>query len=206
MAIHPPGERFRYNATLARKEGGKREVTAMLSLTAMVDMFTVLVVFLLQSYNTTGAVIYIPKEVQLPKAAKIKELKPSVVVTISNKEVLIDRDSIITYDAVKAMDYAVIEPLLEKVKLALEKAKTDFEAKLQQRLKTVVQSAQGTPDPVKKEEEELNSWNKVTVQADKGIDFLTVKKVMLTVSEAGAGELNFAVMKDTEKKPEAASP
>lgn len=198
MAIHKPGERFRYSRTLKKRQQGKREVSAELSLTAMVDMFTVLVVFLLQSYSATGEVIYIPKEVQLPKAAKIKELKPSVVVTLSNKEVLIGRKSIITYDAVKAMDYEVIQPLLEEVKLALQKSKEEFDAKLQQRLKKAV----NPDDPVANEEEDLNAWNKVTVQADKGIDFLTVKKVMLTVSEAGAGELNFAVMKEVEKTAE----
>lgn len=197
MAIHAPGERYRYNKTLKKREKGKREVTAQLSLTAMVDMFTVLVVFLLQNYSATGEVIYIPKEVQLPKAEKIKELKPAVVVTISNKEVLIDRKSIITYDAVRAMDYEVIQPLLEEVKAALEKGKLEHEAKLQQRLKNVVDAE---ADPAAQEEADLNAWNKVTVQADKGIDFLTVKKVMLTVSEAGAGELNFAVMKDVKKE------
>lgn len=202
MAIHPPGERFRYSKTLYKREKGKREVTAHLSLTAMVDMFTVLVVFLLQNYSATGEVIYIPKEVQLPKAEKIKELKPAVVVTISNKEVLIDRKPIITYDAVKAMDYEVIQPLLEEVKLALEKGKAEFEAKLQQRLKSVVDAGEGQDQAALQGEEDPTPWNKVTVQADKGIDFLTVKKVMLTVSEAGAGELNFAVMKDVKEKQE----
>ena len=87
MPIHPPGERFRYSRLLSKKKG-KRSVVAILSLTAMVDMFTVLVVFLLQNYNATGQVIYIPKEVTLPKAERIKELKPAVVVTISTKEIL----------------------------------------------------------------------------------------------------------------------
>jgi hypothetical protein len=58
MPIHPPGERFRYSRLL-RKKKGKRDVAAVLQLTAMVDMFTVLVVFLLQNYNVTGQVLYI---------------------------------------------------------------------------------------------------------------------------------------------------
>ena len=82
MPIHPPGERYRYSHHLKKKKT-KREVAAVLQLTAMVDMFTVLVVFLLQNYNVTGQVLYIPKEVVLPKAQQIKELQPAVVVTIS---------------------------------------------------------------------------------------------------------------------------
>jgi len=44
-------------------------------------------------------------------------------------------------------------------------------------------------------EENKNEWSKVTVQADKGVDFLTIKKVLFTATEAGAGEINFAVTK-----------
>ena len=47
---------------LLKKRKNKRSVTAILSLTAMVDMFTVLVIFLLQNYSATGEVLFIPKE------------------------------------------------------------------------------------------------------------------------------------------------
>jgi biopolymer transport protein ExbD len=79
-------------------------VTVVLSLTAMVDMFTVLVIFLLQSYNTTGRVIYLPKDVSLPKAQTIKPLSPSVVVTISEKEILVDKFVVATYADIKAQN------------------------------------------------------------------------------------------------------
>ena len=188
MAIYTPGQRYRWSWLLSKKTH-KREVVAMLSLTAMVDMFTVLVVFLLQNYNTTGEVIYIPKDVTLPKAERIKELKPSVVVTISNKEILLDKTSIITFDQLKAQKDWMIQPLLTQVQDALKKAKEKQDAELQNKLRGVVDASQGNPN-------ETPTWNKVTVQADKGIDFLTVKKVMYTVTEAGAGEINFAVTRE----------
>jgi biopolymer transport protein ExbD len=194
MPIHPPGQKFRHHRLLSRK-GGKREVTAMLSLTAMVDMFTVLVIFLLQNYNSTGEVIYIPKEVTLPKAEKIKELTPAVVVTISNKEILVDKTSVITFDALKAQKEWLIQPLLVKLTDSIAQVKQDYEKKLQNKIKAVVDTAKGAP------KENSSPWNKVTIQADKGMDFLTVKKVMYTVTEAGAGEINFAVMKTVTPDP-----
>src|SRR5689334_12727256 len=112
MAIFRPGERHRYHNILKRSKS-KRGVTAILSLTAMVDMFTVLVIFLLQSYNTTGEVIFIPKEVVLPKAAMVKELKPAFVVTVSNKEVLLDKTRVATFDEVKANPEWMIKNLYE---------------------------------------------------------------------------------------------
>ena len=144
MAIHIPGRRHRYSKLLSRKTV-KRDVTAVLSLTAMVDMFTVLVVFLLQNYNTTGAVLYIPKDVTLPKAAQIKELKPSVVVTISNKEILLDKTPLITYDALKEQKEWMIEPLRAAVQEALKVAKEKQEAQIQTRLREVVDAGKALP-------------------------------------------------------------
>lgn len=189
MPIHSPGKKFR-NYRLLSRRGGKREVVALLSLTAMVDMFTVLVIFLLQNYNFTGEVLYIPKEVTLPKATKIKELKPAVVVTISSKEILVDKTSIIGYEALKAQQDWLIQPLQAKLVEAIQTARQAFEKKLQNQLKAVVDTPKDGKGP------DTTPWNKVTIQADKGIDFLTVKKVMYTVTEAGAGEINFAVTKE----------
>lgn len=188
MAIQKPGERHRYHNILSKRKG-KRDVTALLSLTAMVDMFTVLVIFLLQNYNTTGEILYIPKEVVLPKASSVKELKPSHVVTISAKEILLDKEVVATADEVKGTEEWTIPKLKELLVEALAKKKAETESKLQNKIRDAVENTKGEAT------DDANSWNKVTVQSDKGVDFLTIKKVLYTVTEAGAGEINFAVTK-----------
>lgn len=193
MAIQKPGQRHRYHRLLKRR-GGKRSVTAILSLTAMVDMFTVLVIFLLQNYNTTGEILYIPKEVTLPKAMRVNELKPAVVVTVSSKEVLIDRTPVATFAEVQASTDWVIPNLRDQVRVLLEKAKSDQEAKLQNKIRNVVDKTVGN------EEVDPNAWRKVTLQADKDMDYLTLKKVMYSIYEAGGGPINFAVAKEAENK------
>lgn len=198
MAIYKPGQRFRYHNILKRK-GNKRSVTAILSLTAMVDMFTVLVVFLLQNYNTTGEILYIPKEVVLPKANRVLELKPSLVVTVSSKEVLIDKTRVATFEEVKNSVDWVIPNLRDQARELLLKAKLDQETKLQEKLNKVVNKTLG------KEADDPEAWKKVTIQADKEIDYLTLKKIMYSIYEAGGGPINFAVAKDLEKN-DAANP
>lgn len=188
MAIFRPGERHRYHNILSKRKG-KRDVTALLSLTAMVDMFTVLVIFLLQNYNATGEILYIPKEVVLPKASSVRELKPAHVVTISNREILLDKDVVATFDDVKGTEEWSIPKLKDDLTAALQKSKAEQESKLQNRIRDVVETTRGEV------EEDPNAWSKVTIQADKGVDFLTIKKVLWTVTEAGAGEINFAVTK-----------
>lgn len=194
MAIYKPGERFRYHRILSKKGKG-RTVVALLSLTAMVDMFTVLVVFLLQNFNTPNVVLYVPKDLELPKAESTKDLKPAFVVTISKSEIYLDKDVIATADEVKAQEEWLIPSLHERLVAGLQISKENFERNLQNRIREVVQTARGEQEA----EDELN-WNKVTIQSDKTIDFLTVKKVMYTITEAGAGEINFAVVKEFPKE------
>ena len=50
------------------------------------------------------------------------------------------------------------------------------------------------------EDNDSNAWRKVTLQADKDMDYLTLKKVMYSIYEAGGGPINFAVAKEAEQK------
>lgn len=193
MAIYKPGQRFRYHRILGRNSG-KRGVTAVLSLTAMVDMFTVLVIFLLQNYNSQEFLIYTPKEIVLPEAVTTKELKPAFIISISNKEIYLDQDVVATFEEVRNSEDWILPKLHEMLKLGLAKKKDEYERNLQNQIRSVVDNARG-----EKSNKDPYAWNKVTVQADKDIDFLSIKKVMFTVTDAGAGEINFAVVK--KEKP-----
>ncbi len=188
MAIYAPGRRTRHNKSIT---SGQRNIVAMLSLTAMVDMFTVLVVFLLQNYNTTGEVLYIPKEVQLPKASSTKELKPAHVVTVSEKEILLDNVSVTSFVEIKEQKDWMIKPLYNRVVEALRQDEIDYQKGLRTQLRNAVSGAKSAASGKAVAEE---SRRKVTVQADKGIDFLSIKKVMYTATEAGVVEINFAVI------------
>lgn len=185
MAIYPPGRRTRRNRI---KASAKRKMVAQLSLTAMVDMFTVLVVFLLMNYRTTDTVLYIPKEVQLPKASETKELKPAHVVTISAKEILIDREVIASFREVKNQKGWMVINLRNRLIEMFRQSEVEYET----RLRTQLRQATLTNEEVFAKERE--NLRRVTIQADKDIDFLTIKKIMYTVTEAGAREINFAVI------------
>lgn len=191
MAIFRPGQRHRYHNILKRK-GNKRSMTVVLSLTAMVDMFTVLVIFLLQNYNATGEILYIPKEVSLPKASRVLDLTPALVVTVSTKEILLDKTKVANLEDVRQSSDWSIPKLRDQARVFLQKAKAEEEAKLKNKITKIVEKTV-TPEQTQKP-----AWNKVTIQADKSIDYLTLKKVMYSIYEAGGGPINFAVAKETE--------
>lgn len=186
MAILAPGRRRRGHGKAFLP---KRNPVAMLSLTAMVDMFTVLTIFLLQNYNTTGEVIHIPKEVQLPQASAVKELKPAHVIIITPKEIFLDDKPVARFVQVKEQKEWMVTGLFNRLVDAMKKDEEEYKKNLSTTLKNVVSGAKKqSPESVS------DNFRKITLQADKQVDFLTIKKILYTVTEAGAGQINFAVI------------
>ena len=188
MAIYVPGKRDRHNRPM---RNNKRSVVAILSLTAMVDMFTVLVVFLLQNYQTTGEVLDIHEKVVLPKAMAVKELRPAHVVIVTKDQILLDKVPVANFKDVAAQDDWTITALDTQLKQRFAEAE---QAGAVVGLSQIKKAVDQTKPPELQDKPE--DRRRVTVQADKNIDFLTIKKVMYTLTEAGATEINFAVMKE----------
>jgi len=192
MPIHVPGKRKKRG----KKGGGRRSAVAPLNMTAMVDMFTVLCVFLLQNYATTNQVLPMPEKVDLPAAHEVKELSPSNVVLIAQDGIMLNNVKVAEFTAVKEQQDWEIKPLMELLKKTVE-AGEQKKKSLGNQLRTAVNDAKQVPKTT-----EIDEFRKITVQADKMVDFLTVKKVMFSVTEAGMQEINFAVLK---KQGEAAT-
>ncbi len=178
------------------KGGNKRKVVAVLQLTAMVDLFTVLVVFLLQNYATTGDVIFIPKEVSLPDARETRELRPSNVVTLSPLNLQLNNVTLASFDQVKAQEDWLVEPLRRGLVELIAEGEREKD-RVPERIRQAVSEARGAAADA------LDDFRKITIQADKEIDFLSLKKVMYTATEAGIVQINFAVIQRPDfKQPE----
>ncbi len=184
MAIFAPGKRNKSNRL---KKSSKRNVVAMLSLTAMVDMFTVLAVFLLQNYQTTGEVIDISDGVTLPKAESIKELRPSAVVVVGKTGVYVDKLKVATLEEVQASNESAIPSIVLKV--------TDLFRALEER-GSLTKIREAVDQTRSNNNVPLEVAKRITLQADKTIEFSMIRKVMMSLTEAGAREINFAVVKE----------
>lgn len=191
MAIQVPGKRDRRG----KKLSPKRSVVAVLSLTAMVDLFTVLVVFLLQNYATTGEILDIPEGVSLPNARAVKDLKPANVIIVSEREVRLNNERVASFADIKGQEEWEI-PLLRKMIESVIQRGENEKKQITNRLRTAVEKIKVGD---KAEEDDIDMFRKITIQADKNVDFLTLKKVMYTATESGIIEINFAVLKTPEK-------
>lgn len=151
--------------------GGKKGVMASLNLTPMVDMFTVLVIFLLQNFSASGEIMFIQKGMVLPDAKQTHLLgERGPVVTILPDQILLEGQLIAT---VADMDEAEpgIPELAEKLTGIRERDEKLF----------------GASDPTE------GFKGHILVQCDKATDFMLVRKVIFAVNEAGWVHLQFAV-------------
>jgi biopolymer transport protein ExbD len=67
-----------------------RNIVADLLLTALIDAFSILVIFLLMSFSSTGEILYLGKGQELPKAAAGDQLERNPVVKFDDGKVYIE--------------------------------------------------------------------------------------------------------------------
>jgi biopolymer transport protein ExbD len=81
--------------------GHKRNMAADLLLTALVDAFSILVIFLLMSFSSTGDLLSIGKDTELPKAALTEVLERNPVVKVEEGQIYLE-DKTVTGDGLVA--------------------------------------------------------------------------------------------------------
>lgn len=89
----------------------KRMVVVGLTLTSMVDMFSLLVIFLLQTFSASPDLLVITKGVELPTAATGREIKDAPLLSLSEQGVFLDQKPVGSMQALLANP----EPLMHKL-------------------------------------------------------------------------------------------
>src|SRR5215208_2438887 len=85
-----PAKRFQRSKILGGKiSRGRRATNAELNVVPMVDMMTLLVIFLLQQFSSTGEVMYMQKDIKLPEAHHGQMIDIAPVVAISSDQVVV---------------------------------------------------------------------------------------------------------------------
>jgi biopolymer transport protein ExbD len=177
MPIQAPGKRYgkRLEKSKVFGHGGssKKSMFADLLITPMVDMFVIIVLFLIANFSATGEVLMMTKDIQLPEAVNVREVEMVPVVMVSKDQVLVSGTVIGRVQDLTREDYLNIPNLEEKLR------------------------------EMKKQYEDLHSLAKdeasgfkgdVNIQGDKDVPFKIMKRVMFSCATAGYNNINFAVM------------
>jgi biopolymer transport protein ExbD len=110
--MKPPAPRLRKFIPLkfVTKHGaGKKSGYAELNLTSMVDMLTILVVFLLQTFSASGELLTVSKNIQLPEAVNFKDLEQAPIIAISRDAVTLNGDPKADSSRAKSREHGGLE-------------------------------------------------------------------------------------------------
>jgi len=181
VAIVQPGKRPSKRFSASRILGGKmlrgrKSTNADLNVVPMVDMMTMLVIFLLQQFSATGEVLFMQKDIKLPDARHGQQIEVAPVVAISAAQVVISGQRVAEVAEVEKDPSQIIGNLVEK--LRDEKKRWDF----------IHQNDQ---------DREKNWKGEVNVQADVRVPFRIVRRVMASAAEAGYGNVNLATVEES---------
>jgi biopolymer transport protein ExbD len=149
----------------------KRRKSAMpkLNLTSLMDVFTVLVFFLIFNSSATVETLQTPKQITLPESVVDEKPRETVVIFVGTEEILIQGVPVARVADIQAMGNVEIEPI--SVRLA-----------------ELSDSVIGLSTQAIAESQE------VTVLADKSVPFSVLKKVMATCTAQGYTRVSLAVV------------
>lgn len=151
-----------------RRMSRNRSRIVKMNLTSLMDVFTILVFFLLVNSATTE-VLETPKRITLPDSVVEAKPRETVVIFVSPREVTVQGETVALVDDIAAMEGQDIEPIGRRLAELSENI-------IGIKTKTVAESQE------------------VTILADKSVPFNVVKKVMSTCTSQGYGRISLAVI------------
>ena len=148
----------------------RREVKASsVVLTSLMDIFIVIVIYLLMN-QAIGVDVAPPRVIKLPNSVVDASPRQTVVMTVSNTDVVVQGERV-----------ATITEVLE--------SEEDYIKAVGERMSRIRESYLGIND------ESVANSTEVTIMADRRVPFKVLKKLMSSSSSAGYSKISLAVNK-----------
>lgn len=157
---------------MKRMGRNKRKVTG-LNLTPLMDVFTILVFFLL-FHSSGGDILDTPKHIKLPDSVVEAKPRETVVIMVSPQVVVVQGEAVISTAELLDDGIGRVQEVTERLEQLDRKI-------IGMSTKTVAESKE------------------ITILADKTIPFKVLKKIMSTCTDSGYGRISLAVIQKTAK-------
>jgi biopolymer transport protein ExbD len=152
---------------IKRMTRNRKTITKM-NLTSLMDVFTILVFFLLVN-SGQSELLESPKQVTLPESTAESKPRETVVIFVTPEEVLVQGQPVVSLEEVMATGEPNIEAVMERLAALRE---------------TIIGPATLA----------VAGSQEVTILADRSIPFSVVKKIMSTCTSEGYGRISLAVI------------
>ncbi len=150
----------------------RRNAQVSLKLTSMIDMFTILLVFLLKSFSAEGQIVTVSSDLRLPESTATKLPVPASTIAITNEWLLVDGKQVTALATINSAGQLLIPELANELK------------KLRMVSETV-----GTMST------DMGFTGKISIQGDRDIPYIILKKVMYTCGQFGYNDILLTVMR-----------
>ena len=161
---------------MSRHHSRRSDKTASLNMVSLMDIFTILVFFLLVNASSSE-ILPTPKAIKLPESVAEKPPKENIVIMVNKNDIHIQGKFVVSVKAVLADNSNYIKPLAQ----ALEKIKQQKQA-----------TTHTGSKPVEK--------RGVTIMGDQQIPYALLKKIMLSCASADFANISLAVVHKTGAK------
>lgn len=159
-----------------RKNRSNRKLKAFRpQLTSLVDVMTILLIYLLQSFSSEGDIVPVYKDLILPESSAKKHPELRVTITVNNSYILVENQKIASVDKVLSSEELIIPSLYEW--LGKRREATEKIEKLSTKTKFK---------------------GEVSIQGDKRIPFRLLKKIMYTCGQQGYNNFSLLVRQKEE--------
>ncbi|MGF1465122.1 MAG: ExbD/TolR family protein [Sandaracinaceae bacterium] len=145
-----------------------------LMLTSLLDMFTIILIFLIVSFDTENQEFRLNPDLQLPESSARAPFKPAVNVSVTGNAIFLEEELIAEIDENTGELPALVDALADEYRLRFGDPE------------------EGAPAPDPDDEE---SGPIVLIQADRELDYRTLYRVLRSAAEAGFFRYRLAVMK-----------
>ncbi len=145
-----------------------RAGVAKMNLTSLMDVFTILVFFLLVN-SGTPEVLETPKDLVLPESVVEAKPRETVVIFIGTENVVVQGEPVATIESIASMREGEIGPIIDRLALLEER---------------IIGSST----------KHVAGSQEITVLADRSIPFDVIRKVMSTCTSQGYSRISLAVI------------
>jgi biopolymer transport protein ExbD len=153
---------------MRRMARSRRRQMPGMNLTSLMDVFTILVFFLLVN-STNSDILEPPKKITLPSSVVEAKPKETAVIIVSNNEVMVEGEVVASVaDIIASKQDAIVE--------------------ISDRLKSISHNVIGVSTKAISESKE------VTILADRTVPFKVLRKVMSSCTFAGYEKISLAVL------------
>jgi len=153
-------------------KGRKRTTHFTLKLTSMIDMFTILLVFLLKNFSAEGQIMSVAPDLRLPESTAQKAPERASIIAVTNDFVLLDGERIAKINDVVASDKLLIPELMSEL-----------------------QKKRQLSEKIGQIHSQMAFTGKISIQGDRELPYLVIKKIMFTCGQVGFNEMMLAVSK-----------